>query len=116
MKILNFWREKMSELIDREDLKSAIRNKYASLEDRCEINEIINAQPTVDSVSVVHGHWIYDPNGMDWNLGAWRCSKCGCKNNNIGGDERINPLLFAGSKYCPNCGAKMDEDTEREHD
>jgi hypothetical protein len=64
--------------------------------------------------SVVHGHWIYDPNGMDWNLGAWRCSKCGCKNKNIGGDERINPLLFAGSKYCPNCGAKMDEDTERE--
>ena len=51
------------------------------------------------------------------NTAAWRCSKCGCKNNNIGGDKRINPLLFAGSKYCPNCGAdmrKMDEDTERE--
>ena len=74
----------------------------------------IDTAPTVDSVSVVHGHWIYDPNGMDWNLGAWRCSKCGCKNNNIGGDERINPLLFAGSKYCPNCGCKMNEDTERE--
>lgn len=78
------------------------------------LHDIVREQPTVDSVSVVHGHWIYDPNGMDWNLGAWRCSKCGCKNNNIGGDERINPLLFAGSKYCPNCGCKMDEDTERE--
>jgi hypothetical protein len=70
---------------------------------------------TVDAVPVVHAHWKYDPNGMDWNLGAWECSACGCRNNNLGGDEKLNPLLFAGSKYCPNCGAVMDE-SEGEHE
>lgn len=74
----------------------------------------IKKQPTVDAVPTVHAHWKYDPNGMDWNIGAWRCSVCGCRNNNIGCDEKLNPLLFAGSKYCPNCGARMDEETTNE--
>ena len=104
----------MSELIDRERLKEVLKRNFGEIGGADVLRQLIDAQPTVDSVSVVHGHWIYDPNGMDWNLGAWRCSKCGCKNNNIGGDERINPLLFAGSKYCPNCGCKMNGDTERE--
>jgi len=75
--------------------------------------EEIPQQPGIDAVA--HAHWKYDPNGMDWNLGAWKCSACGCRNNNIGGDEKLNPLLFAGSKYCPNCGAVMDE-SEEEHE
>ena len=73
---------------------------------------LIDAQPTIDVAPVVHAHWEYDPNGMDWNMGAWRCSKCKERNNNLGGDEKINPLLFAGSSYCPSCGAKMDESVE----
>ena len=55
-------------------------------------------------------------NGRDFNLGAWLCSECGCKNNNLGMDNRINPHIFSGSNYCPNCGARMDggdEDAER---
>lgn len=86
----------MSELIDREDLKSAIRNKYASLEDRCEINEIINAQPSVDSV--VH------------------CKDC---------VHHENTSNCKGWIYCKIIGrsltedsfcsfGEMDEDTERE--
>lgn len=55
-----------------------------------------------------HGHWIFDPNGMDWNIPAWRCSECACLNNNIPPNiEKVNPLRWSGSKYCPNCGAKM---------
>lgn len=65
-----------------------------------------------DVVEVRHGEWKYDPNGMDWGLGAWVCSVCGCKNNNLGMSERINPYLFSGSKFCPNCGAKMDGGNE----
>ena len=70
-------------------------------------NELYRHQ--TENTEVVHAHWEYDPNGMDWNMGAWRCSKCKERNNNIGGDEKINPLLFAGSSYCPSCGAKIDE-------
>ena len=78
---------------------------FASCEEK--MRDMINDQPTVDAIPAVHAHWEYDPNGMDWNMGAWRCSKCKERNNNIGGDEKINPLLFAGSSYCPSCGAKM---------
>ena len=55
------------------------------------------------------GHWILDPDGMDWNIPAWRCSECGNRRNGlptIDCDE-TNIYLYAGSKFCPNCGAKM---------
>ena len=53
------------------------------------------------------GEWHYNPDGMDWGLGAWQCSLCGCRNDNLPMDKNIKPLRWAGSKYCPNCGAKM---------
>lgn len=58
---------------------------------------------------VRHGRWVYDPDGMDFNLGAWVCSECKAKNDNLGGLQRINPYHFVGSRFCPNCGAKMDK-------
>ena len=57
---------------------------------------------------VRHGRWVYDPNGMDFNLGAWVCSECRERNNNLGCMRRINPYQFVGSRFCPNCGARMD--------
>jgi hypothetical protein len=53
------------------------------------------------------GEWVYNHDGMDWGLGAWHCSLCGCNNNNLPMDNRVNPLRFAGTKYCGNCGARM---------
>ena len=70
--------------------------------------QIINEAPAADVAPVVHGRWIYNPNGMDWNLGAWQCSVCKCNNNNLPGNDKHNPYIFQGSNYCPNCGAKMD--------
>ena len=63
---------------------------------------------TDDVDEVRHGHWKYNPNGMDWGIGAWECSLCRCRNDNLPMDEKINPRIWAGSKFCPNCGAKMD--------
>lgn len=60
-----------------------------------------------DVAPVRHGRWIYNPNGMDFNLGAWECSVCTQKNNNLPCSRNISPYLCVGSKYCPNCGAKM---------
>lgn len=68
----------------------------------------LEAFPTADVAPVVHGRWVYNPNGMDWNLGAWQCSVCKCNNNNLPGNDKHNPYIFQGSNYCPNCGAKMD--------
>ena len=61
-----------------------------------------------DGTPVKHGHWVYNQNGHDWGLGAWECSLCHSVNNNLPIDKRFSPYVYAGSKYCPNCGAKMD--------
>lgn len=58
--------------------------------------QAINAIPAADVAKVRHGHW--------WDRGSLscRCSCCGCKNNRE-------------TRYCPNCGARMDE-SEKEDD
>lgn len=61
-----------------------------------------------DVAVVKHGHWVYNQNGHDWGLGAWECSLCHSVNNNLSSDKRFSPYVYAGSKFCPNCGAKMD--------
>ena len=63
--------------------------------------------PAADVRPERHGEWVWNPNGMDWNLGAWQCSKCG-GNGNFSCNPHINPHIFVGSNYCSNCGAKMD--------
>ena len=65
---------------------------------------IVNA-PTVDAVEVVHGRWVHDCvegcNPFVDSLPVWvdvmQCSVC---KEYIEGSH--------GTKYCPNCGAKMD--------
>ena len=57
----------------------------------------------VYELSVVrHGHWIYLYDGN------YKCSECGswwtCD----------KPPIESGLKYCPNCGAKMEEDKMEE--
>ena len=70
------------------------------------LEAILNA-PKVNVREVAYAEWYYNPNGMDWGLGAWLCSKCHTKNDNLGGSKNINPYMFAGSKFCPQCGAVM---------
>ena len=58
------------------------------------LNAIIEKQPTVDAVEVVHGRWKHIHVGGIGYIPA--CSECGWH------DSETN--------YCPNCGAKMDGD------
>ena len=74
--------------------------------------DLVN-EPTIDAVPVRHGEWKYNPNGMDWGLGAWECSLCHAQNNNLGMGNNINPYMFVGSNWCPQCGAKMDGKGEK---
>ena len=56
----------------------------------------------------VVGTWEWDPDGIDWGIGAWKCSNCGSKAETWWAkDGNSNPLKFAGSHYCGNCGATM---------
>ena len=81
----------------------------------CEtIEAIVEVEPAVDAKPVRYGSWIWNNDAIDWNLGAWVCSECGVRNENIHaeapGKRRgviCSPYVWAGSQYCPNCGAKM---------
>ena len=116
----------MSEYISREDLLKEVGELNAvsfyelnehSNDAYHDIKNLIEHIPSVDVVEQKTGKWEYDPNGMDWGIGAWVCSECGGRNDMIpavlrgadGHEQKVNPYRWAGSKFCPNCGARMVE-------
>lgn len=76
----------------------------------------IRKQPTADVAPVVHGVWIpvHESEISGWNpevagidpIGGYICSAC--KNEAI---YDCNDK-FVLSDYCPNCGARMDGDSD----
>lgn len=76
--------------------------------------QILEKLPSVDVEPVKHGRWIFDKDANDWGIGGYVCSECRAKNNNLPCVETMNPMMFVGSSFCPNCGAKMVE--EEQHD
>ena len=97
----------MAEYIDREALLLRIdcygTNKFGMLDE--DIRAFIKAQPAADVAPVVHGRWIdaypdIEPNPM-FMYGI--CSECGF-------EQGLSKYL----KYCPDCGAKMDEPVEED--
>ena len=56
------------------------------------LHMLLETQPTIDAVEVVHGRWVFRKN---WDF--FVCSECSHESSNY-------------SHYCPNCGAKMDGD------
>ena len=74
-------------------------NKCYKMQDVCKaIGEVFKIVPAADVAPVVHGRWV---NGC-------QCSVCGDKHGPY--NSRHRPYY----NYCPNCGAKMDE--EDNHD
>ena len=78
--------------------------------------EELNKAPAVDAVPVVHAHWDCIENVISYEgtFDAYECSHCHksllddlCQNN---GSDYVNAKN--DFKYCPFCGAKMDEKTE----
>ena len=68
-------------------------------------HDLIEELPSVDRTE---GKWVWNPDGMDWNIGAWVCSNCRHKPETWWEcDERYNPLNRSGSHFCGNCGADM---------
>ena len=67
---------------------------------------ILIPQREPDTVTVRHGKWVYgeSKSGHD----GYYCSQCGKHIRWIYGEEDIN--FIRSYNYCPNCGARMDED------
>ena len=100
-------------LIDEEDLQKIIENRISifvkkQIESSSEeaglaagilvgVKELLKVQPTVEAKPVVHAHWNDDG----------RCTNCG---------GHAPFFAYADdwfeTKYCPHCGAQMDEVTK----
>lgn len=61
--------------------------------------EEIENLPAVDAVPVVHGRWVYEHSDPIMLL----CSVCGYR-----------VFRYNNTRYCPNCGARMDGDNDDE--
>lgn len=70
------------------------------------IKNIIDMMPTVDAVPVRNGKWLYgeSESGHD----GYYCSQCGEHIRWRYGEENID--FIRSYNYCPNCGARMDEE------
>ena len=86
----------MDDYIRREAAKALIRKAYTRIEDRVAINCVLNDVPAADVAPVKRGRWEYRPAYKGAEFGFYVCSSCG------------SPFWWNTSKYCPDCGAKMN--------
>ena len=92
----------MSEYIDRDEVLALVDKGYlVSNGNYDKVRGLIEKIPLADVVPVRHGHWI--ESSMSFNDGlsrlyGFKCSEC-------------SGFCIGESRYCPNCGARMDGDT-----
>ena len=99
-------------LIDLDELLRDIEDYSplrAGLADTYDVKWLVDAQPTVDAVEVVHGRWIRKPIGKYTGVDEVCCSNCGYFVGVVARDAGFGEAID-GFNYCPNCGAKMDGD------
>ena len=60
------------------------------------MEDIMSDIPAADVAPVRHGKW----ECLDAEIGLFLCSTCKCK------------ILLTKATYCPNCGARMDQEEE----
>ena len=85
----------MARLIDADELIYGLKTELGQFAMKY-ILAFIKAQPTVDPIK--HGHWIFAEDIVSYI----RCSECG---------DDICWVNTKRPKYCPNCGAKMDQNS-----
>lgn len=87
----------MPRYIDKETMRGIIREQEKShgIRGLAWIEMAMDKQEDADVQEVRHGHWIFSGDYTS------TCSYC---NDDVDVDHEKEP------KYCPNCGAKMDEE------
>ena len=102
----------MSRYIDAEQLKDYIKQYWViSGHFMVSVLDNIDKIPTVDVQEVKHAHWISGFNGgkIGWDAegkyvhGYAICSECG---ESLTASDEYECV----GRFCPNCGAKMDEE------
>ena len=92
------------EYIEREALQEIFENRMQDNNIMCpvikvlEVIEIIEKQPTADVAPVRHGVWASEETAVT-------CTACG---RSYDTDFEIKRNVIRDFDYCPNCGAKME--------
>ena len=95
----------MAEYFEREAaIKAVMAAKWVDGSDGAMAMEIVATMPTTDMAPVVHSYWEHKITGSGENIGI--CHNCKYPVN----------WFWKRTKYCPNCGAKMDGSADREID
>lgn len=97
----------IEKLAATEAVKRVVGDRDIDFEIAMDLYCALNSLPDAKVAPVVYGRWVYDPNATDWGIGGYVCSECQNKNNNLPCNKVENIHFFAGSKFCPHCGAKM---------
>lgn len=100
----------MSRYIDADELHiAAMDTEFYYAADEDVVLELINQQPTAEVQEVKHGKWVKHHehiNLADGTVKEWDNYYCAeCK----------TPQSYL-SKYCPECGVKMDLDVDEKGD
>lgn len=88
--------ENKKRLIDVDKTKKDFNLYFGGVSHAVIANKILDEQPTMDVVPIMHGHWDIDKSFMPF---ISTCSECGAVYDIDGAFEW---------NFCPNCGAKMD--------
>lgn len=91
----------MAEYIDREALIVNL-NRFAPEQYSALINNLIVGQPAADVEPVRHGRWELVGADKRGRGGIWKCA----------GRDGCGKTYPCKCDFCPNCGARMDGDTE----
>ena len=88
----------MSDLISRSALLKEIRERAGMWKQTAEVFcEVIEGQPTVEAVPVVHGEWLQTRFANEY-----LCSKCWGVSY-----AQLTKTGFKKFDFCPKCGADM---------
>lgn len=95
----------MSRYIDAEKLTDSIFDWDMTIEDLYySLCKLVDDVPTADVQEVKRGYWIPERDPDENNrIQCFHCSVCDDDFHYIG--------AFVATKFCPNCGARMDGDS-----
>lgn len=93
-------------LVYADDVKELL-NGLESLPWEEQVDELVDKLPTAELPLGKEAYLKWDQNAIDWGIGAWVCSDCNSRNDNLPRFKTENPLQRRGSQFCPVCGAKI---------
>ncbi|MBR1910882.1 MAG: hypothetical protein IJ828_00850, partial [Treponema sp.] len=93
------------ELIDRNEALNDFKKHYFDNSTVIRCAEIVlTAAPVIEAERIKHGHWIKHPVFDEYDKPIWNeyWFQCSCCNE--------PSSSYTKTKYCSECGAKMDEE------